>query len=334
MSEEKNIPPENFKEEIHRPTGSSGMANSKEENNSSVPIFPEDKQAPIIEKPKTTNPVRPAHPGGQKPQTSDMEVHPHGHVHEKKKWKEYLFQFLMLFLAITLGFFVENQREHYIENKRAKEYARMLTDDLTFDIGELNRANRVLNKIIIAGDSLAVLLSSNEIKKIPGGKLYYYEYWSGWRWKVISRDATLQQLKNSGSMRYMGNTSLIRKIMDYEESLKLIYLLQDKYEPEKVQNWNLVQKVFDQTYFDMLDNIKAASRDSSSKVFLVSDQSLEPFLNTNYPLFTYEKAVWFELKNWAHNSSWSYRVQIGNINSARQRAQIIIEALKNEYHLE
>ncbi len=27
-----------------------------------------------------------------------MEVHHHGHVHEKKKWKEYLFQFLMLFL--------------------------------------------------------------------------------------------------------------------------------------------------------------------------------------------------------------------------------------------
>ncbi len=270
----------------------------------------------------------------QKPQVSDMEVHHHGHVHHQKKWKEYVFQFLMLFLAITLGFFVENQREHFIEHKRAKEYARMLIDDLTFDIGELDRADRVLNKIIIAGDSLAGLLSSNEIKKIPGGKLYYYEYWSGWRWKVISRDATLQQLKNSGSMRYMGNTSLIRKIMDYEESLKLIYLLQDKYEPEKVQNWNLVQKVFDQTYFDRLDKIKAASRDSSSKVFLVSDQGLEPFLNTNYPLFTYEKAVWFELKNWAHNSSWSYRVQIGNINSARKKAQIIIEALKNEYHLE
>jgi hypothetical protein len=31
-------------------------------------------------------------------QATDMEVHHHGHVHEKKKWKEYLFQFLMLFL--------------------------------------------------------------------------------------------------------------------------------------------------------------------------------------------------------------------------------------------
>ena len=54
-------------------------------------------------------------------QPSDMEVHHHGHVHEKKKWKDYLFQFLMLFLAVTLGFFVENQREHYIENQRAKQ---------------------------------------------------------------------------------------------------------------------------------------------------------------------------------------------------------------------
>ena len=41
-----------------------------------------------------------------------MEVHHHGHVHEKKKWKEYLFQFLMLFLAVFCGFLAEYQLEH------------------------------------------------------------------------------------------------------------------------------------------------------------------------------------------------------------------------------
>jgi hypothetical protein len=51
-----------------------------------------------------------------------MEVHAHTHT-ERKKWTHYLWEFLMLFLAVTLGFFVENQREHYIEKKRAKEYA-------------------------------------------------------------------------------------------------------------------------------------------------------------------------------------------------------------------
>ena len=32
----------------------------------------------------------------------------------------------MLFLAVTLGFFVENQREHYVEHLREKQYAKSL----------------------------------------------------------------------------------------------------------------------------------------------------------------------------------------------------------------
>jgi hypothetical protein len=266
------------------------------------------------------------------PVTTDMEVHHHGHVHEKKKWKEYLFQFLMLFLAITAGFFVENQREHYIEHKRAKEFASLLIDDLNVDIAELNRAHRTLSRIITAGDSLASLLSSQNIKKTPGGKLYYYEYWSGWRWRVISRDATLQQLKNSGSLRYIKNT-LVRKILDYEESLKVIYLVQDKYESEKIENWNLVQRVFDNDYFDELDKIKAARRDSSGKNFNINDKEVIAFFSKNIPLGTYDKNILFELKNWARNSSWSYRIQIGNLYSATQKAQEAIDVLKEEYHL-
>ena len=147
-----------------------------------------------------------------------MEVHHHSHT-SRKKWTHYFWEFLMLFLAVTLGFFVENQREHYIERVRAKEYARLLTDDLAADIGEFNRTERVLNKIITAGDSLARILNIPDIRKVPGGKIYYYEYWSGWRWSVISRDATLQQLKNSGSLRYLRNTSFVRKILDSEDQL-------------------------------------------------------------------------------------------------------------------
>jgi hypothetical protein len=30
--------------------------------------------------------------------------------------------FFMLFMAVTLGFFVENQREHYVEYIREKQY--------------------------------------------------------------------------------------------------------------------------------------------------------------------------------------------------------------------
>ena len=259
-----------------------------------------------------------------------MEVHHHSHT-SRKKWTHYFWEFLMLFFAVTLGFLVENQREHFVEHQRAKVFAGLLIDDLAADTSELNRATRVLNKIIIAGDSLGRLLNTNDIKTIPGGKLYYYEYWSGWRWNVISRDATLQQLKNSGSLRYLGDTSIIRKILSYEESIRVIYMLQNKYEPEKAQNWNLTQRVFDQGYFNALDSI--APRDSTAQHFELNNEKLFRFLNTNIPLYLYDKNLLQELRNWAYNSSRNYKVIVHDINSAKQKAGIAIEALKKEYHL-
>ena len=262
-----------------------------------------------------------------------MEVHHHSHT-SRKNWTHYFWEFFMLFLAVTLGFFVENQREHYIEKKRAREYAKLLADDLNFDIAELNRAARVLNHIITAGDSLALLLSTNDVQKIQGGKLYYYEYWSAWRWSIISRDATLQQLKNSGALRYLGNTELIRKILGYEESIRVIYMLQNKYEPEKAENWKLVQKVFYQEYFNILDKNPALTRDSTVKNFMTDSPQLDSFLNKDYPLYTYDKNILFELKNWAYNSSRNYKVIVKDIVTMRVKAHEVIDALKKEYHFQ
>jgi hypothetical protein len=91
-----------------------------------------------------------------------MEVH--ATLTRKEKMDTLFLGILYVVLCSYVGFFVENQREHYIEKKRAKEYARLLADDLNFDIAELNRAERVLNHIITAGDSLALLLSDNDVE--------------------------------------------------------------------------------------------------------------------------------------------------------------------------
>ncbi len=56
-----------------------------------------------------------------------MEVHHHPDLHHKpKKWKEYFLEFLMIFLAVTMGFFAENIRENYVEHKSAGDYANLL----------------------------------------------------------------------------------------------------------------------------------------------------------------------------------------------------------------
>ena len=69
-----------------------------------------------------------------------MEVHHHSnHSHSSgKKWNHYFWEFFMLFLAVTLGFFVENQREHFVEHRREKDYIRSYIKDLNEDVYQLD----------------------------------------------------------------------------------------------------------------------------------------------------------------------------------------------------
>jgi hypothetical protein len=192
---------------------------------------------------------------------------------------------------------------------------------------ELNRAEHVLNSVITAGDSLGNLLRSDP-RLIVGGKLYYYEYLSSVRWNFISHDATLQQLKSSGALRYLGDTSLIRKIMNYEEAVQIIYLAQNRFEPQHIENWRLVHHVFDQSYFNLLDSLSDIAINLT-----VKDEKAMRFMNTDYPLLRYDKDLWQQLRNWAFSSSRNYRVEIQLFNAARLQAIIAIAALKKEYRL-
>jgi len=64
-----------------------------------------------------------------------MEVHAHTHT-ERKKWTHYLWEFLMLFLAVFCGFLAENQRVHMVEDQRAKARAKNLYKELYADCCE------------------------------------------------------------------------------------------------------------------------------------------------------------------------------------------------------
>ena len=60
--------------------------------------------------------------------TSDiqnMEVHHHSQV-EKKNFKEYFLEFLMIFLAVTLGFFAENLREYFSDRQKENQFMHCL----------------------------------------------------------------------------------------------------------------------------------------------------------------------------------------------------------------
>jgi len=66
-----------------------------------------------------------------------MEVHHHPNV-EKKNFKEYFLEFLMIFLAVTMGFFAENLRESFTNKEKQEQFVQSLYEDLKIDTARLN----------------------------------------------------------------------------------------------------------------------------------------------------------------------------------------------------
>lgn len=130
------------------------------------------------------------------------------------KGKDYIFQFLMLFLAITAGFFVENKRGQYIENQNEKQYARSLYEDLKTDTAVIQR---VLTYKIWSSekmDSLLNILQSGKIEE-NNDLIYYFERVMIINDMFTSQDVTYKQLQSSGNFRFFDNSELYREISDY-----------------------------------------------------------------------------------------------------------------------
>jgi hypothetical protein len=142
-----------------------------------------------------------------------MEVHAHSHT-ERKKWTHYFWEFFMLFLAVTLGFLVENRRDHFMEHIKEKEYAHLLYDDLKKDTAWLFRVTTIKrwkeNKI----DSLLYFLTLPDLQK-NATSIYYYSSFLNLDNSFTPNDATIQQLRNSGSLRYFSNLGLYNAITSY-----------------------------------------------------------------------------------------------------------------------
>lgn len=68
-----------------------------------------------------------------------MEVHHHPHV-EKKSFKEYILEGLMIFIAVSMGFFAESIRENITKHEKEHHLMEMLVEDLKHDTALINNA--------------------------------------------------------------------------------------------------------------------------------------------------------------------------------------------------
>jgi len=235
-----------------------------------------------------------------------MEGHPHTHT-ERKKWHHYFWEFFMLFLAVTLGFFVENQREHYVEHQREKQYIRSMVEDLKSDTVQINGIINTENNYILFTDSLLAELLNENIKTNSNKAYQLWENARGFP-DFFQNDRTIQQLKNSGGLRLIRNTQVSDSNMAYDNLVRRFSSLQ------QLTN-NFIVKTIDIKY--RLFAIASLRNKKDKPIPLLSPSA--DFLEEVYGLKLDYKNLLFVLIN--------YNIRL------KQRATNLITLIEKEYHL-
>jgi hypothetical protein len=138
-----------------------------------------------------------------------MEVHSHSHT-PRKKWYHYFWEFFMLFLAISLGFFVENLREHISERHRENEFAKALYTELSDDSAVA--ANKLKIRLEKEKDMDYLIRFFKDSSLTPLPREFYPAYTTSTylinTYAFEPKDGILSQLRNSGSLRYFKSIAL------------------------------------------------------------------------------------------------------------------------------
>jgi hypothetical protein len=192
-----------------------------------------------------------------------MEVHAHTHT-ARKKWTHYLWEFLMLFLAVFCGFLAENFREHKIEHLRAKEFAKSLVQDLQNDTSAINAQKKSAEIFIAITDSLL----ERSKKKLDGrnaAEFSFYTRFIYWTVPITWNRATFEQIKNSGSLRYFKNYQLLDKLMKYDAHVNAIEGEFSNHQTRGNMLLKLINEIIDPGYHHDLSKYRLLSLDTMSR---------------------------------------------------------------------
>src|SRR5947207_3412803 len=142
-----------------------------------------------------------------------MEVHAHTHS-ARKKWTNYLWEFVMMFFAVFSGFLAEYQLEHKIEKERAEKFLQSMLLDVRTNIVNLDSLIKQDRLIIVNHDALVNWLLQDSIT--INRAAFARGMGAVWVRNFLVRRETYEQMKSSGSLSYIVNISFLKKMMDYE----------------------------------------------------------------------------------------------------------------------
>lgn len=245
-----------------------------------------------------------------------MEVHAHTHT-PRKKWYHYFWEFIMLFLAVTLGFFVENQREHFIEHKRERVYIHSIAEDMQQDIYQLDSILTSRKRLDNLMDSLLYLLNYTDPRQ-HGNEIYYYIRSIPRTFRFYTNDRTISQLKNAGNWRLIRNQKVSETLAAYDNLVRtLTVYIEEREESLVLILYQSIDKMFDNRVFEKMISGLSFIRPAD-----------------NPQMLSYDKIEINELCNRIHfrkNSNLYFMVVAERL---LKEARNTLALLETEYHLD
>jgi hypothetical protein len=253
-----------------------------------------------------------------------MEVHHHP-IAERKHFKEYLLEFFMIFLAVSMGFFAESLREHIGDKGKEREYLSSLVAELKNDTAQYTKTVKKIFYLRPILDSL--------FKNVHNARNFHYVLMGKWNTPInetrvpyLPTMPTIQQLTSSGNFRLIESKTVLNMILEYQA------FIQGRMKTEAESITAATERIYafeddlcDETAFnDKTDNNmqdKAAQYDMEHgavydmSIVVKDSVTLNRFANS----FTNYKS-----RNWGY-----YTI----INEARQKAADLIGQINQEYDL-
>ena len=253
-----------------------------------------------------------------------MEVHHHPHLPhaEKRKFKEYFLEFLMIFLAVTLGFFAESLREHINNNEKREQYVQSLVEDLESDTARMDDIIQFdeakitgLNSMYQCYDTVTNNLKATSCM----GELIKF---SKVNRPFLSNDRTTRELANAGGYRLLDKEDA-DSILAYERMYRNDYDFQTTVYQEAQDNVrNTLNELANFKVVSPLENVSSLNGND------IGSSSL------NGPvLFSGDRKL---LNKWFNQLQLYLRVtkaQSTLLNILRAKATSVIVFYKNKHHL-
>lgn len=251
-----------------------------------------------------------------------MEIPYQIHVHHNKRLKDYLFDFFMLFFAVTLGFFVENTREHLSRSKKEKEYIKSMIQDLKEDTIKLTSFINYNSNLVSGVDSLIKIIYQYKTGDTLVTKNMYlwYTAYARSHYSIHFTDRTIIQLKSSGSFSTL-SPAVSDSILKYEETTEAARAQENTYKEGLTKSLDFSGNIFDYRYIRYNVNF-------SGKDYYTYQAQQKYKLLTEDPLTLSKYANMLEL--------WKQVivVYIWDLQAVKLRAQFLIPFLNKEYHLD